>query len=67
MIIGSRQRLLIQNNETDIEIDGKKIKRVDHTKSLGVTIDDRLSWSKHIDEISKKVSSAIGIFITVYI
>jgi len=30
------------------------------TKSLGLTIDDRLSWSKQGDEISKKVSSAIG-------
>ena len=61
MIIGlGKDRDSAQNNETDIEINGKKIKRVDHTKSLGVTIDDRLSWSKHVDEISKKVSSAIG-------
>ena len=37
----------------------KIIKRVDHTKSLGLTIDDHLSWCKH-DEICKKVSSAIG-------
>ena len=34
--------------------------RVDHTKSLGVTIDAQLSWSKHVDEICKKASSAIG-------
>ena len=36
------------------------IKRVDHTKSLGLTIDAQLSWSKHVDNIFKKASSAIG-------
>ena len=60
MIIGSRQRLDTQSDKIDIEIDGEKIKRVDHTKSLGLVIDDRLSWSKHVEEISRKVSSSIG-------
>ena len=60
MIIVSRQRLHTQSDEIDIEIDGEKIKRVDHTKSLGLIIDDRLSWSKHFEEISRKVSSCIG-------
>ena len=36
------------------------IKRVDHTKSLGLTIDAQLSWSKHVDDTCKKASSAIG-------
>ena len=60
MIIGSRQKLQTQSDEFDIEIDGETIKRVDHTKSLGLIVDDRLSWSKHVEEISKKVSSSIG-------
>ena len=59
MVIGSRQRLSVQCDE--IRIDDQIIKRVDHTKSLGLTIDDHLSWCKHIDEICKKVSSAIGV------
>ena len=59
MIIGSRQRLNAQCEEVDISIDDRTIKRVDHAKSLGL-IDAQLSWSKHVDEISKKVSSAIG-------
>jgi len=33
---------------------------VSSTKLLGVHIDDRLSWSSHIDHIAKKVSSAIA-------
>ena len=60
MIIGSRQRLNTQCDEVDIRIDDEMITRVDHTKSLGLTIDDRLSWSNHVDEICRKVSSAIG-------
>ena len=61
MIIGSRQRLSVQCDDLEIRIDDQIIKRVDHTKSLGLTIDDRLSWCKHVDEICKKVSSAIGV------
>ena len=51
IIIGSRQRLHAQCDEIDICIDDKMIKSVDHTKSLGLTIDAQLSWSKHVDEI----------------
>ena len=60
MTIGFRQRLNAQCEENDISIDDKTIKRADNTKSLGLTIDAQLSWSKHIDEICKKASSAIG-------
>ena len=60
MIIGSRQRLSVQCDDLEIRIDHQIIKRVDHTKSLGLTIDDHLSWCKHVDEICRKVSLAIG-------
>ena len=42
-----------QCEEIDISIDDKTIKRVDRTKSLGLTIDAQLSWSKHVDDICK--------------
>ena len=60
MIIGSRQRLSVQNEDVEIRIDDQIIKKVGHTKPLGVTIDAQLTWCKHVEEISKKVSSAIG-------
>ncbi|KAK3705930.1 hypothetical protein QZH41_000306, partial [Actinostola sp. cb2023] len=49
---GSRQKLLTEGDYDIVaNIENTKIKRVDHTKSLGLIIDDRLSWSKHIHEI----------------
>ena len=60
MIIESRQRLSVQNEDIVIRIDDQIIKQVEHTKSLGVTIDAQLTWCKHVEEICKEVSSAIG-------
>ena len=62
MIVGSRQKLdaVADNHCINLKIEGKIIKRVDHAKSLGLYIDKNLSWSKHIEEISKKISSGIG-------
>ena len=62
MVIGSNQRVhALSNNQINIEIDGKSIqKRVNEAKSLGLLIDEHLSWTKHIDEKSKTISSAIG-------
>lgn len=62
MIIGSRQKLHAEGDSViQAYIDSKPVKRVDHTKSLGLIIDDRLSWGVHIDEyLCKKVASAIG-------
>ena len=61
MVIGSNQRVhALSNNQINIEIDGKSIKRVKEAKSLGLLIDEHLSWTKHIDEKSKTISSAIG-------
>ena len=61
MIIGSRQRLLVHDNEhIRIEIDGKTIKRVNETKSSGLQIDEHLTWARHVENISKKIASVIG-------
>ena len=61
MIIRSCQRLLVHSNEhINIEIDGIAIKRVNETKSLGLQIDEHLTWAQHVENISKKIASAIG-------
>ena len=48
------------NNHINIKIENNRIKRVASAKSLGVTVDERLSWDKHIDEKSKNLAAAIG-------
>ena len=60
MIIGSRQRLSVQNEDVVIRIEDKNIKQVEHTKYMGVTIDAQLTWCKHFEEMCQKVSSTIG-------
>ena len=61
MVIGSNQRLrALLNNQINIEINGNSIKNVKEAKSLGLLIDEHLTWTKHIDEKSKKISSAVG-------
>ena len=42
-------------------IDGVKIGQVDHTKFLGVYIDEKLNWHKHIAHVCRKLASSIGI------
>ena len=60
-MISTRQKFLAENcSEINIQLDGQPICRVGHAKSLGLIIDDRLSWSKHIKELRRKISSAIG-------
>ena len=61
MVISSRQKLQSLNDYTmNIHIDGVPINQSNQSKSLGLIIDENLSWKAHIHEISKKVSSCIG-------
>ena len=60
MVIGSNQRLhSFSNNQINIDIDAKLITKVNEAKSLGVIINEHLSWSSHIGDLSEKISSAI--------
>ena len=61
MIINSRQKQPTNTkNHINTKIENNRIKRVTSAKSLGVTVDERLSWDKHIDEKFKKIAAAIG-------
>ena len=42
-----------------LEIGGEKIEKVSHTKLLGVTICDNLSWDAHISSITAKASQRL--------
>ena len=55
MAIGFRQKLQAEgDNEKHVNIDSKTVKRVDNTKSLGLIVDDRLSWREKSSNYVKK-------------
>lgn len=60
MLIGSRQRINTFSSMPSLIINDIAVKQVSHTKSLGVHIDENLSWNVHIDKLCKKVASGIG-------
>ena len=45
----------------DLQINGNKIERVTEVNFLGLVLQSNISWNKHINHISLKVSKAIGI------
>ena len=60
MLIGSRQKLGTYDTPPKLIIGGDIIKQVSSVKSLGVHIDENLSWNIHIEKIAKKIASGIG-------
>ena len=54
MVIGSRLRLGTFDRSPALKIDNVLIKQVGSTKSLGVHVDEHLTWNTHISHISKK-------------
>ena len=60
ILIGSRQKLNSPAVLPALEINGTQLNRVNVTKSLGVLIYENLTWSNHINALSKKISTGIG-------
>ena len=60
MIIGSRQRLVKTNTDLTITLGEANIKRVKQTKTLGIIVDEHLSWKNQINNIIAKVTKCIG-------
>ena len=59
MLIGSRQRIATFRSIPCLEIDGIPIDKVLQAKSLGVYLDENLSWNIQINELTKKIASGI--------
>ena len=65
MVISSRQKLQSLDDKTiNINEEGVQINRTDHSKALGLNIDENLSWKEHIHEISKKKSLPVSVHIS---
>jgi hypothetical protein len=55
MIIGSRQRVPSFEQGPIIKLGNQVIKRVPNKKTLGVILNEHLTWNKHIDEQNKNI------------
>ena len=59
LLIGSKQRLLKTTTKLTATSNQFPIKQVS-VKSLGVHIDENLTWECHVKELSKKIASGIS-------
>ena len=57
MLIGSRQRLSTLSDTLERYIDNVPIEQVPSVKSLGIYIDENLTWHSHNDKLCKKIAS----------
>ena len=55
----------VTHRHFDVKINGNSLERVMHTKFLGIIIDDKLSWQRHIEHVRNKVSKTIGVLLRV--
>ena len=60
LLIGSNHRLKNLINQPNIKIDQDKIKQVHYSRLLGVQIDEKLTWNKHVEDVAKKATSGVG-------
>jgi hypothetical protein len=60
LLIGSHHKLNNLDSQPSVNIGHDSIKQVQHSRVLGVEIDENLSWNKHIENVVKKVTSGIG-------
>ena len=61
MLIGSNPMIKnISVSHPNVFIENKQIKQVNECKTLGVTIDEHLSWKSNTEKICKKVTAGIS-------
>ena len=53
MLIGSRQRLSTLSDTLELSFDNVPIEQVSYVESLGIYIDENLTWHPHIDKLQK--------------
>lgn len=51
----------IDSNSFKILLNGTELTRVESTKFLGIVIDEKLSWSQHIDLVINKIAKSAGL------
>ena len=60
MIIATSAKLNILDYSPIIELNGKPIARATETPSLGLIVDEALTWEQYVQHLSTKMASAIS-------
>lgn len=60
MVIASRQKLAALGDSITLSVNGISLSQVRSVKSLGVNIDENLTWENHVESIRLKVSRNIA-------
>ena len=60
MLIALRQKLSTLSSQPELSIHNVHIEKVTSVKSLGIFIDENLTWQTHIHKLSKKITYRIG-------
>ena len=60
MIVGSRQRISNISTDPIVKLGDSTIKRVNKSKTLGVIVEEHLSWNDQIQSFVSKSSKGIG-------
>ena len=63
MQIGSRQRLSQVSADPILSMGSEGIKRVLSTKTLGVVVDECITWSDHVDKLAKKLQKGLECYV----
>ena len=61
MLLGTQNKTNQSKGKFKLSIDDTEVKEVSTFKFLGITVDQNLSWKNHVDDLTKKCSSSIGI------
>ena len=60
-MVGSRPKLDLVPGNFTVKVNNISLERVTVYNSLGVLVDENLTWKAHIDEISKKISAGLSV------
>ena len=60
MVIGHTLNTRDLNRSEILMLDVSDIKRVDQAKSLGITIDEKITWGEHLRRVKGKMSDGLS-------
>lgn len=61
LIVHKSQHRQMNTNDIEINVNGNRIEQVEFIKYLGLYVDEKLTWTLHIEKLSIEISKPVGI------